>query len=196
MNREIRDLFKMTRKLLKDKLTNSRYEHTLGVEYTAAALAMCYGADVFKAEMAGLLHDCAKCYSEDYMLEFCKTNNIPISEAEYKSTYLLHAKIGAYLAREVYKIEDEDIISAIKYHTTGRVNMSLLEKIVFVADYIEPRRDAAPNLTQIRKMAFSDIDKALLMILEDTLIYLKSQSNDIDPATEETYNYYYNLLNK
>ncbi len=190
MNREIRDLFKKTRKPLKDKLTNSRYEHTLGVEYTAASLAMCYSADIFKAEMAGLLHDCAKCYSEDFLIEVCKRNDIPISDIEYKLPYLLHAKVGAFLAKDTYGIDDEEILSAIKYHSTGRENMTLLEKIVFVADYIEPRRDLAPNLVEIRKMAYNDIDTAVLMILEDTLNYLRTQSGEIDPATEETYNYY------
>lgn len=109
---------------------------------------------------------------------------------ERKNPFLLHAKVGAYLAREKYGIKDPDILNAIQNHTTGRKNMSLLEKIIFVADYIEPGRKHAPNLAEVRKLAFMDIDRALLMILRDTLQYLKASGGDIDPMTEETWRYY------
>ena len=167
-----------------------RFEHTLGVEYTAAALAMRYGSNMENARTAGLLHDCAKCLSDEKRLSICKKNHIKVTEVERKNPFLLHAKVGAYLAREKYEIKDPDILNAIQNHTTGRKNMSLLEKIIFVADYIEPGRKHAPNLAEVRKLAFMDIDRALLMILRDTLQYLKASGGDIDPMTDETWRYY------
>ncbi len=167
-----------------------RFEHTLGVEYTSAALAMRYGGDLENARVAGLLHDCAKCLSDEKMLSICKKNHIPVTEVERKNPFLLHAKVGACLAREKYGVKEPDILNAIRSHTTGRRDMSLLEKIVFVADYIEPGRRHAPRLGEIRKLAFVDIDQALREILRDTLAYLKTSEGDIDPMTEETWRYY------
>lgn len=167
-----------------------RFEHTLGVEYTAAALAMRYGYDIADAQIAGLLHDCAKCLSDEKQLAICKKHNISISVVESRNPFLLHAKTGAYLAGKKYGIMDPDILNAIRYHTTGRPGMGLLEKIVFLADYIEPGRKHAPNLAEIRKLAFVDLDKALLQILEDTLGYLKNSEGEIDPMTEKTCRYY------
>ena len=97
------------------------------------------------------------------------------------------------MAAEKYGIDDNDILNAIRYHTTGRPGMSLLEKIIFVADYIEPGRYTAKNLPLVRKMAFSDIDEALLKILYDTLVYLNSTGNTVDPMTQKTYEYYKRL---
>ncbi len=172
---------------------SKRFEHTLGVEYTAAALAMRYDCDVWAAQIAGLLHDCAKCLTDEKRLSICKRNKIPITAVEKKNPFLLHAKVGAYLAQKKYGIKDEDILSAIRSHTTGRQNMSTLEKIVFIADYIEPGRTHAPSLAEIRKLAFVDLDRAFLRILEDTLDYLNETGGDIDPMTEETWKYYKGL---
>ena len=113
-----------------------------------------------------------------------------MSEFEIANPFLLHAKLGAYVARKKYHVTDEDILSAIQYHTTGRTNMSMLEKIVFVADYIEPNRYKAKNLAEIRKMSFADIDEAVYMILRDTLAYLKSNPKTIDTTTNDAYKYY------
>lgn len=183
------DLKKIKKTLEKD-LDTKRYEHTLGVAYISAALAMRYGADLKSAQIAGLLHDCAKCLSDHKRLSICEKHNISITDTEKRNPFLLHAKVGAFLAAEDYKITDPDIIQAILNHTTGRPEMSLLEKIVFVADYIEPGRKHAPNLTMIRKMAFEDLDQALLQILEDTLEYLRNGGGEIDTMTENTYEYY------
>lgn len=89
-----------------------------------------------------------------------------------------------------FHIHDSDTINAILNHTTGRPDMSLLEKIIYVADYIEPGRKQAPNLTEIRRMAFMDLDDALYHILEDTLVYLRTVDGDVDPMTQKTYDYY------
>ena len=187
---------KRIRRAMEKTLDAKRYEHTLGVEYTAAALAMRYGASVKAAQLAGLLHDCAKCLSDDKRLSVCEKHNISISEYERQNPSLLHAKVGSFLAMEEYQVTDSDVIHAILSHTTGRPCMSLLEKIVFVADYIEPGRDRAANLEEIRRMAFVDLDATLLKILQDTLEYLENTGDEIDPMTRKTYEYYRNLKEK
>lgn len=185
---------KKIRKSMEKELDVKRYEHTLGVAYTAAALAMCYDVDITKAKTAGLLHDCAKCLSDDKKISICRKNNMEISTIENKNPYLLHAKAGCCIARNKYGIEDQDILNAILNHTTGRPGMSGLEKIIYIADYIEPGRKQAPNLKEIRKLAFQDLDHALLKVLSDTLNYLNSIGGEIDPMTKETYDYYADLL--
>lgn len=166
-----------------------RFAHTLGVEFTAAALAMRYQADVADAQIAGLLHDCAKCLTDEKRVSICEKHQISMTDIERRNPFLLHAKVGEYLAREKYGITNPDILNAIRFHTTGRENMSLLERIVFVADYIEPGRRQAPNLSEIRQLAFTDLDAAMLKILEDTLSYLKATGGELDPMTEITYEY-------
>lgn len=183
------DLKKIT-KAMEKSLDSKRFEHTMGVEYTAAALAMRYGASVEKAQLAGLLHDCAKCLSDEKRLAVCEKHNISMNDIERKNPSLLHAKVGSFLAMEEYHVEDLEVINAILNHTTGRPGMSLLEKIVFVADYIEPNRKQAPNLGEIRRLAFTDLDKALVCILRDTLAYLESSGGETDPMTQKTYEYY------
>lgn len=181
---------KKIRKKMEKTLDPHRYEHTLGVAYTAACLAMIYQEDVVKAETAGLLHDCAKCMTNEEQIEICHKHHLEITEAEEANPVLLHAKVGSYLASKKFEVQDEDILNAILNHTTGRPGMSMLEKIIYIADYIEPGRKQAPNLPTIRKTAFQDLDKALLMILEDTLQYLHSIQGMIDPMTQTTYDYY------
>ncbi len=180
------------RKAMEKSLDNKRYEHTLGVAYTAASLAMCNDIDMDAAIVAGLLHDCAKEINDEKKLSMCEKRNISVSEIEKKNPSLLHAKVGSLLAMEEYDIEDMDIINAIKHHTTGRPGMSILEKIIFVSDYIEPGRNKARNLKEIRKIAFINLDSALLKILEDTLEYLKESKEEIDDMTQKTYDYYKN----
>lgn len=181
---------KKIRKKMEKTLDNGRFEHTLGVTYTAACLAMRYDEDITKTQIAGLLHDCAKCLTNEKRLAICKKHNIQVNEAELANPQLLHAKVGSFLAMEDFDIHDQDIINAILNHTTGRPGMSMLEKIIYIADYIEPGRKQAPNLTEIRKAAFEDLDRALLMILNDTLQYLKSTGSQVDAMTERTYEYY------
>lgn len=181
---------KKIRKKMEKTLDPKRFEHTLGVAYTAAALAMCYEVDINKAQTTGLLHDCAKCMSNEKKLLICEKHHIPVNDVEKKNPFLLHAKVGSYLAMKQFCIHDQDIINAILNHTTGRPGMSQLEKIIYIADYIEPGRKQAPNLTQVRRMAFQDLDKALLQILGDTLKYLNSIDSPIDPMTQKTYEFY------
>ncbi len=175
---------------LEQELSYKRFIHTLSVAGTASSLAMCYGADLEKAETAGLLHDCAKCMDVRKMQKVCEKAGLTVSSFEADSGSLLHSKAGSVLAAEKYGITDPDMINAIRYHTTGRPGMSLLEKIIFVADYIEPGRFTAKNLPLIRRLAFSDIDEALMKILYDTLVYLNSTGLVVDPMTQKTYDYY------
>lgn len=186
--------FIIYKKNLQKKLDTNRYEHTIGVAYTAAALAMRYGEDIEKAKMAGLLHDNAKCLSDEKRIQICKKYNIHMTPVEQNNPFLLHAKVGAFYAMHKYKINDKAIIRAILYHTTGRPEMTLLEKIIYVADYIEPLRHEAENLDEVRKLAFEDIDKAMLKILSDTWDYLQTTNGEIDNNTMKTYNYYKRLI--
>lgn len=181
---------------LKSKMTERRYEHTLGVEYTCACLAMRYGINMEKAMTAGLLHDCAKHLLPEKKLQKCKKYNLPVQEFERKNPELLHAKLGAYFAEHKYGVKDEEILSAITWHTTGRPAMTMLDKIVYIADYIEPNRNQAPNLSIVRDLAFKDIDLCLLTILQDSLDYLDKKKVAVDPMTKETYDYYVNFLEK
>ncbi|MGI6106437.1 MAG: bis(5'-nucleosyl)-tetraphosphatase (symmetrical) YqeK [Lachnospiraceae bacterium] len=178
------------RQKLKNKLDEDRYEHTLGVAYTAVCLAMRYGEDLYKAEIAGLLHDCAKCIPDDIKIKKCRKYNIGITASELANPSLLHAKLGAYYAMNKYGVRDMDVINAILCHTTGKPSMTTFEKIIFVADYIEPRRDKAQDLPEVRRMAFVDLDKTVYTILKDTLDYLKKRGGPIDPMTEKTCRYY------
>lgn len=189
------DLKKVRRRMEK-ALDAVRFEHTLGVEYTAAALAMRYDTTVQNAQLAGLLHDCAKCLSDEKKLAICEKHNISINSVERQHPYLLHAKVGSFLAMEEYGVEDRDVINAILNHTTGRPGMSVLEKIVFVADYIEPNRKIIPGLSEIRKLAFEDLDLTVLRVLEQTLAYLENRQTEIDPMSGKTYDYYKKLLDE
>ena len=187
MNDKILDL----QKKMKKKLNEYRYEHTLGVMYTSAALAMRHGVDLEQALLAGLLHDCAKCYSDEKKFELCEKYGVELTEVERQNTALIHAKLGAVLAREKYEIDSEDVCQAIATHTTGAPAMKPLQQIVFIADYIEPHRDRARHLDEIRYEAFQNLDQACEMILSDTLNYLSDSPNTVDPMTQETYEYYH-----
>ena len=187
MNDKILDL----QKKMKKKLNEYRYEHTLGVMYTSAALAMRHGVDLEQALTAGLLHDCAKCYSDEKKFELCEKYGVVLTEVERQNTALIHAKLGAVLAREKYEVDSEDVCQAIATHTTGAPAMKPLQQIVFIADYIEPHRDRARHLDEIRYTAFQDLDQACEMILTDTLNYLSDSPNTVDPMTQEHYEYYH-----
>ncbi len=187
---------KKIKKYLKKHLTKERYQHTLGVAHTAVAMAMRYNPDtsnaefIKRAETAGLLHDCAKCMDNDKKIKICEKNNIPCNDFEISHPYLLHGKVGAYIAKNKFDILDEDILQAITWHTTGRPEMSLLEKIIFIADYIEPSRNPIPELDVIRQLAFVDIDKAMEKILSNTLKFLEKKGNPMDKMTQITYDSY------
>ena len=185
------NLTKLDKKLQKE-LDYDRYRHTVGVMFTSAALAMRYGYDLNHAQTAGLLHDCAKCIPNEKKLKLCEKYGLEVTETEIKAPYLLHAKLGAYLAKEKFGVDDQQILGAIRWHTTGKPAMTLLEKIVFIADYIEPMRQKAENLPMIRETAFQDLDRAVYMTLRDTLRYLGKggAAREVDQMTEKAFQYY------
>lgn len=186
------NILKMQKKLRK-YIDEDRYWHTIGVMYTAASLAMCHGADMEKARVAGLLHDCAKCIPNHKKLKLCEQYHIHVSETEKNAPYLLHAPLGACIAKDKYEVTDQEILSAITWHTTGRPGMSLLDKIIYIADFIEPMRSKASNLPEVRRLAFEDLDMAVYVTLRDTLRYLKNSSS-LDKRTVEAYNYYKRII--
>lgn len=193
------------RKEMEKTLEPKRYEHTLSVAYTAANLAAVHGVDIEKALVAGMLHDCAKCLSYKKQMSLCVKNHIVLSETEaQEDSPLLHAKAGGVLAKLEYGITDEDILNAIYFHTTGRPQMSPLEQVIYISDYIEPgrkhmKRSAAiedeymQNLAAARKLAYQDLNEALCRILQDTLNHLAQKGGKIDPMTRKTYEYYKKL---
>lgn len=183
------DRLEMTDKL-KEKLPEKRFEHSVGVEYTAGTLAFLYGVDCEKAMIAGLLHDCAKYVPNDKKIHKCEKRGILISESEYRNPDLLHAKLSAVYAKEKYGVMDEEILSAIECHTTGKPAMTTLEKIIYIADFIEPNRNMLPDMDIIRKEAYIDLNQCLLHILHNILNHLYKKGAAIDPLTQETYDYY------
>ena len=186
------DRLQMTEKL-KEKLPLKRFEHSIGVEYTAGTMAFIYGVDYEKALIAGLLHDCAKYVPNDKKITKCEKRKIPISDCEYKNPELLHAKLSAVYAKEKYGVDDKEILSAITYHTTGKPAMTTLEKIIYIADFIEPNRNVLPEMDMIRKEAYSDLDQCLLHILHNSMHYLCKKGSVLDSITKETYEYYSKL---
>lgn len=184
------------RKQLKSKLDPMRYEHSLSVSFTCTALAMRYGFDLDKAELAGLMHDCAKRFTDNELIARCAKHGIVLTEDELKAPAVIHAIYGAWLAEHKFGIQDEEILSAIRCHTTGKPKMGLLDKILYIADYIEPRRDKASDLNEMRYMAFQDLDQTLYTILSGTLEYLEKKKANVDSMTQNAFDYYKNIREK
>ena len=183
-------MFSFIQEKLQAALDSSRFEHTLGVMYTAGCLAMAHGYDIEKAMLAGLLHDCAKCMTHEERVELCRENQVEVTASDHQNKAILHAKAGAILTKIEYDITDEEILHAIAVHTTGEPNMNTLDKIIYIADYIEPGRDKAPNLEYIRNLAYQDLNACMAQILQDTLNYLNARGGNIDPTTAEAYAFY------
>lgn len=177
---------------LKTVLKPSRYRHTLGVAYTASCMAMVFGEDITKAYRAGLLHDCAKGFSIERQRELCKQYQISLEGTLTESPQLMHQEIAPFLGRDEYEEEDAQVLSAIACHTTGKIAMTPLEQIVFIADYMEPNRKMIPGLSEVRKLAFEDLDTCTETILNNTINYLKECGQKIDERTIRTYEYYKN----
>lgn len=186
-------------RLLKEDLKPKRLKHTWGVVDTAIILAKKWGCSLENARLAALLHDCAKYLDTESKGSLCAKYNVAVSDIEKSNPELLHAKAGALYAYEKYGIQNTEILSAIYYHTTGKPNMSLLEQIIFVADYIEPGRTHSDKLPKYRQLALEDLNYVTAAILKDTLKYLKKQAAKdviIDPQTKETYEFYKKFLNE
>ncbi|KPU44160.1 putative nicotinate-nucleotide adenylyltransferase [Oxobacter pfennigii] len=173
---------------LKAMLSPKRYMHSLGVRDTAVKLAKLYGTDEDKAAIAGLIHDCAKGLSDELLLKIAREIGIETQGIYEKQPELLHGPAGTYMAKKDFKIEDEEILHSIMCHTTGCENMSLLDKIIYIADYIEPNR-SFPGLEELRKAAFRDIDEAMLLALDNTIKHVINKKQMIDIQTIKARNY-------
>ncbi len=166
-------------------LKGEKFEHALGVEKTAVSLAHRYGADVDKAGLAGLLHDYTK-----------QKDNIALAE-RYHIPYItektLHGHTAAAVLKEKGYVTDEEVLSAIRWHTTGREGMTMLEKVVYLADYIEPNRDF-DGVEKLRDLAYQNIDKAVLYALQMSIEHIIENKSLIDTDSVGAYNYYRNLF--
>ncbi|MBR5967909.1 MAG: nicotinate-nucleotide adenylyltransferase [Lachnospiraceae bacterium] len=180
-------------------LKPSRYAHVISVAQTAVNLAVSVGIDPDKPYLAGLLHDCAKYLSDEDMLRTAEENGIALEDIEKRAVQLVHAKVGAVFAKTKYGVDDPDILGAIRYHTTGKPEMSMLEKIIYIADTIEPLRTWGDDdeLNIIRSIATSDIDRAVYIVLKRTYEYItRKYADNVSDETVKTYNYYRDLYNR
>lgn len=173
---------------LKENLMESRYNHTLGVVETAIKLAEINNVDKSKAEIAALAHDIAKNKTIYELKELIDKNNIILSYDEEKNQELWHSMVGPILAKEIFKIDDEEILSAIRWHTTGKENMSTLDKVIYMADMIEPNR-SFPKVDELRRETFNDLDKGFLNGLNHTIEYLLKKGVPIDINSIKARNY-------
>jgi len=173
---------------LKNNLEENRYKHVLGVAETAKKLAVLNEIDEEIAEIAGLAHDVAKNMHKDEMERVIIENNLQLSEIEKINKSLWHSIIAPIVAKEKLKIEDEYILQALRWHTTGKENMTTLEKIIYIADMIEPTRNFK-GVEELRDITFSDLDKGILEGLTQTIKYLLKKDLIIDENTMKARNY-------
>jgi len=173
---------------LKDNLKPSRYGHTLGVVKTAIELAGIYNEDKQKAEIAALCHDIAKNMSYEDMLKVIEEENLKLSNDEKNSKELWHSIIAPIMAKRIFEIEDEDVLNAMRWHTTGRENMSNLEKIIYLADLIEPSRNFQ-GIEAIRDISRKNLNDAVLKALTHTIMYLLTKDCAVDLNSIKARNY-------
>ena len=174
-------------KYLKGILKEGRFKHSLSVRDTAVKLAKRYSIDVDKARIAGLTHDCAKNMSDEGILALVKKKAIFIDEISLKAPQLLHGVAGSLVAETVFEIVDTEILDAIAYHTVGRKNMTPLDKIIYIADYIEPLR-SFDGVDKLRKCAQNDLNEALLMCCNNTINYVISKGELLHQNTVDVRN--------
>ncbi|KXL52864.1 nicotinate-nucleotide adenylyltransferase [Anaerotignum neopropionicum] len=177
---------------LQSAMSIKRYIHTMGVADEAERLAEIFGTqkDKQKARVAGLLHDCAKDFPPQVRDRFCKEYKVPVDDFMKMVPDLIHPFLGAEVAKRDYLVEDEDILGAIRFHTTGKANMTLLEKIIYIADFIEPNREPFDGLEEARRLAYLDLDMTMKYILEQTIQYVKSRGRELHPFSLEALEYY------
>lgn len=174
-------------KYIKENLTQSRYNHTLGVVETAKKLAKINCINEEKAELAALVHDIAKNINIEKQKYILNNNNITLTEIEEKTPQILHGFVGAIIAKSELGITDKEILSAIAFHTIAKKNMTTLEKIIYIADYIEPNRKY-PGVDLLRKITFENLNKGVLQGLENTIIFVIGQGQLVHPTTLDARN--------
>lgn len=179
------------RQTVRPYLRDERVPHVEGVESTAVRLAERWGADPDDAAEAGILHDVTKAQGKEKQLKLCKKYGIMLETAEIENPALLHALTGAALAKDRFGAADE-ICSAIRWHTTGRPGMTTLEKIIYLADYIEPTRDFE-GLEELRKLCFEDLDRAMCLGLEMSIDDLAGRGRPVFHDTLDAYHWYKNI---
>lgn len=156
---------------LKSDIGVKRFEHSLRVMEESKKLALRHGCPIEKASLAGLLHDCGKLQGNINLLKLADDFDIILDGVMRNNPELIHCAIGPAIAEREYNVKDKDVLNAIRYHTTGRENMTLLEKIIYIADLIEPGRDF-DGVEDLRKLAYDDIDKCMLLALDNTIKYV------------------------
>lgn len=171
---------------IKPRMPEKRYIHTKGVMQTAIRLAEKYDENVKSAETAAILHDIAKYADIEWMEQVVKEHGLDQRLVDW-GPEILHGPVGAWIAEHEFSIEDEDILNAIRFHTTGRANMSTLEKIIFVADMIEPNR-RFEGVEKLRKKANKDLDKAMRACIRHSIKFLVKTKQPIYPVSIECYN--------
>ena len=177
------------KKYLENALSEKRFRHSLGVAEEAERLADKYGADKKKAYLAGLVHDVAKEIDTDSARNMLKDRfGIRVDPVTYNVPKLLHAPLGACLAQTEFGIFDAEILDAVKYHTTAKADMSLLTKIIYMADYIEPNRDF-DGVDELREQAYDDLDEAIITGLDYTISELLNDGKMFHPDTVHARNY-------
>lgn len=174
-------------KLLQD-IGEKRFAHSIRVARTAVDLGKKYYLDEEKVFLAGLLHDCGRLENSENILINADEFGIILDDIASGNPALIHAALGGEIAKLEYGIEDTEILDAIKYHTCGRENMTLLEKIVFIADYIEPAREFK-GIEEIRRLAHYDLDASIVMAIEASIEYLSQGEVTIHPQTIKALNY-------
>ncbi|HWL23015.1 MAG TPA: bis(5'-nucleosyl)-tetraphosphatase (symmetrical) YqeK [Ureibacillus sp.] len=171
---------------IKPRMPEKRYIHTIGVMETAIKLAEIYGEDVQSAETAAILHDIAKYADEDWMIQIVQDYGLDQRLIDW-GPELLHGPVGAWIAEHEFNILNEDILNSIRFHTTGRAGMSKLEKIIFIADMIEPNRNF-DGVEKLRIKAEKDLDKAMRACIQHSIKYLVKTKQRIYPVSIECYN--------
>jgi len=179
--------FDEAKDMLYGMISEQRYVHTMLVVQTAELLARQYGENVPRARWAALLHDCAKGLSPEESLSMANNFDIELDEVTLHEPALLHAPLGAVLAKEIFLIDDEQVLSAIRWHTTGKAGMSLLEKIIYIADAIEPNRDYE-GVENLRKLVFEDLDRALLEYTNGSILHVVQSGKLLHPNTVDARN--------
>lgn len=174
-------------KTLQARLSRNRMQHSLQVAETAEKLAFHYGGDEEKARLAGLVHDCAKGLSGAELIEIARQNQLYMHEIDFEIPDLLHAPVGSFLAQREFAIEDPQILRAIQIHTLGAPEMSRLDKIIYLADMIEPGRDY-PGLERLTCLTWRDLDAAMLFALESTIKYCLDRGRILHPLTVQARN--------
>lgn len=180
---------------LRVELDSRRYQHSVNVMETSGMLAQHYGCDVEKARLAGILHDCGKNYKGDEARAYVDEIGYKADEIEWAQPRLLHGIIGEHLARTVYGINDEEVLSAIRWHTTGRAGMTVLEKIIYIADYIEPDR-SFEGIEEMRQMAYENLDRCVVLCSDSTIRYIIKKGVLLHENTIETRNSSLMLINR